>query len=187
MKKLSVLVALMLIITVGGVYATWNYVSYENNATTASEIISVTLADDIVEKLTKGGLAVRNSTLTISIDDPAPQDYIAELIVGGQISFEYTPADSSADDEIYMNYTIEANAGTYKGQPILTVDAGPFALMDMHTGSDATLLASDLMDHIHLADITLATHEEYQDFETALANTTITITVHEGLVNNDGH
>lgn len=54
MKKLSVLVALMLIITVGGVYATWNYISAELNAASDAKTIDVVLADDIVEKVAKG-------------------------------------------------------------------------------------------------------------------------------------
>lgn len=126
-----------------------------------------------------------NSTLTISIDDLGAKDHIAELNMAGELTFTYYPEDISVDKDIYMNYTLTANAGTYKGQPILTVDAGPFALGGGMKDDVTFLTAAELKNHIHLADITLATHDEYKDFETALAGTTITITVNEGVVTPD--
>lgn len=62
MKKLSIIISLILIVTIGGVYATWNYVSESDQAFTTSPQ-SVKL-----DGITDGGL-VGNYTISANFED----------------------------------------------------------------------------------------------------------------------
>ena len=67
-KKLRVFVALILCVTIGGVYATWNYA--QGQVLDASKYLDgqTHLTDKVVETA-KGTITVDTSTLEISIDD----------------------------------------------------------------------------------------------------------------------
>ena len=103
MKQLSVLVALMLIITVGGVYATWTYFAYVTGTATEARgtITTITLTDKVVSgndtSVAKGSINVTTNTLAISIDDDN-NDHKDELVVTGAITGTLTPDANATDD-----------------------------------------------------------------------------------------
>ena len=180
MKKISVLIVLAMIVTIGGVYATWNYA--QDGVEGVDVVPTVALTDKIVST-SQGTIEVDMSTLEISIDD-ANNDYNAELVIDGQIDIEFT-ADPYADADIKANglpMQYELTVTTpweYKGTQIFTVEVDPIQLNGGNGTFSATITADDLMDAITLGNISLPTVEEYDAFALALKEGEITITVSE--------
>lgn len=128
MKKLSVLIALMLILTIGGVYATWSYAGTNDIADAFAEA-KVTIED--VELIGANGTYKIESNLVLSIDQ-ANEDHEAELVFASNdsqpifLTVTFTPAsnapqsikDSAVPTELYfgttttMQYKIDAD-GNY--------------------------------------------------------------------------
>ena len=75
MKKLSILMAIMLVLTVGGVYATWSYAGTNDIADAFAEA-KVTIED--VELIGANGTYKVESNLVLSVDQ-ANEDHEAEL------------------------------------------------------------------------------------------------------------
>jgi hypothetical protein len=95
MKKLSVLIALMLVLTVGGVYATWSYAGTDDIADARAEA-KVTIAD--VELKGANGTYAVTSNLVLSVDQ-ANEDHEAELVF-----------DSNNGQAIYLKVTFTPSA-----------------------------------------------------------------------------
>ena len=89
MKKLSLIVALAVVLTIGGVFATWTY----PGATVApdSETIGVT-----IESATSGADTFNvNNTMAISVDPTSNTDYTAKITKSGNIVITLDPATGS--------------------------------------------------------------------------------------------
>jgi DUF4097 and DUF4098 domain-containing protein YvlB len=180
MKKISILIVLAMILTIGGVYATWNYAQGNVEDVSLNPVVSLT---EKVVDTAKGTIAVDASGLTISIDD-ANNDYDAELVMTGNVNVTFT-ADTLASAEVKANgiklqYTLTVTTPwEYEGTQVFTVEADPIAINNGAATFTATITADELMDAITLGDISLPTPEAYDAFEAILANGNITITVSE--------
>lgn len=93
MKKLSLLVALALLITVGGVYATWSFTSENSDIVDVKYESVVTLADATTSGA--AGTYTISSNLVLSIDQKAEGDHTAVL--------RFLPATTG--DEIFLDIT----------------------------------------------------------------------------------
>jgi hypothetical protein len=129
MKKLSVLIALMLCITIGGVYATWTYSLTDDIADAFAES-KVTIAD--AEFVGSNGVYKITSNLVLTVDQ-ANDDHETELVFSSNdanaihLTVTFTPAanapkavkDNAVLSELYfdtttpMTYNID-NEGNYK-------------------------------------------------------------------------
>ena len=157
MNKLGIFAALGLCFTVGGVYATWNYAT--SNATNDTESEIVVLAE-VEEQGSKGTIAITNN-LTMTIDD-TNGDYKAELVIAGSLNITYTPNDG-AEATIDMECVITCPTSTYNSVAVFTLDAD--TLTSSGKVATWTISASDLSDVINLADISLPTMADYEDFK----------------------
>ena len=128
MKKLSLLIALMLLVTVGGVYATWSYAGTNDIADAYAEA-EVTIKN--VELTEANGTYKIESNLVLTVDQ-ANEDHEAELVFGsndGQavyLKVTFTPStnapktikDNAVPSELYfgvttpMQYKVDAD-GNY--------------------------------------------------------------------------
>ena len=128
MKKLSLLIALMLLVTVGGVYATWSYAGTNDIADAYAEA-EVTIKN--VELTEANGTYKIESNLVLTVDQ-ANEDHEAELVFGsndGQavyLKVTFTPStnapktikDNAVPSELYfgvttpMQYKVDAS-GNY--------------------------------------------------------------------------
>ena len=128
MKKLSVLIALMLCVTIGGVYATWTYAGTDDIADSFAEA-KVTIAD--AELTGANGTYKVESNLVLTVDQKN-EDHEAELVFGANnsdpifLKVTFTPAanapqtikDNAVPSELYfgtttvMEYKMDA-AGNY--------------------------------------------------------------------------
>ena len=188
MKKFSLLVAIALLITVGGVYATWNYAQGEVGNS----------ASNLVPKLagyatttSKGSIAIDTTGLTIMIDD-TNADHIAELSMTGKITVTFTPApgaDSSVvTNGIPMQYQLgilynegqSAETWKYAGQSIMTINT---AVQTANSGNPTLSFdidAAELLTLIQLGGtFELDELSDYTNFNAVLGRAQIQITVSE--------
>lgn len=105
MKKLSVLIALFMCVTIGGVYATWTYAG-TTDITDGHKEIFVTIPDAVVEGTYGTYLVEANFDLVI---DDTNKDHIAELVflskdqADPKLKVTFTPNESTATPDIKAN------------------------------------------------------------------------------------
>lgn len=118
MKKLSALMALLLCVTIGGVYATWTYAGTNDIADAFAEA-KVTIAD--AELSGANGTYKIESNLVLTVDQKASNDHTAELKFAandGQdiyLTVTFTPAENAPVDikengvpsELYFGVTTD--------------------------------------------------------------------------------
>lgn len=92
MKKLSALIALLVCVTIGGVYATWTY-SDTNDIADVQKEITVTMPDATLSGA--NGFYKIDTNLEISVDQTSSSDHTAKLIINDDayIKVTFTVAD----------------------------------------------------------------------------------------------
>ena len=117
MKKISILITLLLLLTVGGVYATWSYAGTNDIADAFAEA-KVTIED--VELIGANGTYKIESNLILSVDQ-ANENHEAELVFASNdtnpiyLKVTFTPAqnapqsikENAVPTELYFGTTTE--------------------------------------------------------------------------------
>ena len=181
MKKLSILIALILCVTVGGVYATWNYAQGTVGNTQEYPDGNTTALAGKVETTDKGTITIDDSNLQILIDD-MDNNLEGELYISGSISVTFTP-NQGADADVVANgvalqFALSATENfNYNGNPIfvLNTDAQTMGLVN----GTATISADTLKNLISLNTLRLPTVADYDAFRAALHSGSLIITVSE--------
>ena len=106
-KKLSLLIALCMIVTVGGVYAQWVYSDSQASANTATRALTPGMQIAINESSSSGYFETHMRTLSITIADDKDNgtdvgagvagDYKPEIIYDGLLVFMYQPRDNATE------------------------------------------------------------------------------------------
>ena len=136
MKKLSTIIALALIITIGGVYAAWHY----NRGQVSLEFTRSATMASIQSDTSKGTIAIEKdaqgeskNSLKFLVDDAGAIDWKAELVPSGSVFIIFTPAANAdaavKDNGIRMKATI-------------TVTGTCSAYADEELGEDITIFAA---------------------------------------------
>ena len=131
MKKISTLIALATVATIGSVYATWSY----SGSTELTQNFALDGATNvgITDKISaeKGTIAMDRSNFNITIDD-ANGDYNAEFAATGYLKITYTPSATVSDDVrtngLTLYFTLTNTLGQYAGVNIFSVDSTAVAL-----------------------------------------------------------
>jgi len=120
MKKISILVALALIVTIGGVYATWSYNQSTMNVIEERLVVNM---QDYIGSTASGHIEVIANTADIRITDnyignthvghEAQGDFIAEVETMGRIVVLFTPFDNAANQNPTLQFELSV-AGTLK-------------------------------------------------------------------------
>ena len=83
MKKLSTIIALALVITIGGVYAAWHY----NRGAVSLEFTRSATMASVQSDTSKGSIAIdqtansnQGNTLKFLVDDTGETDWVADLV-----------------------------------------------------------------------------------------------------------
>ena len=184
MKKLSLLVAICLLVTVGGVYATWNYA--QGQVVTRNDYLDgETKITDKVVTTAKGIISIDTTGASIVIDD-ANNDFYGELTVEGKVKVTFTPNDGAdetiRDNGIRIKYNLsQLDTWLYNGTPIFTLDTEEHELiMPADPAADGSFSAEiDLSGMITLNPLYLPTVSDYDKFKNVLHNGSIQITVSE--------
>lgn len=208
MKKFGLLVALALIVTVGGVYATWSYSDVSELGKPTSN-----LALELIQYQVVGGNLTRygNTNVTIEIDD-SNNDHKAELTAEGSLIMVFTSAAGANDaspENIEYNVTLElkctdANGSwEYKNAPIFELTSAATSGIKKELKkieSDSFLVpntnititnqnghyyleisATDIQNIVSLyQDTVLNTVDEWNAFDSALRNGNIVLTFTPG-------
>lgn len=178
MKKLSILVALILCVTIGGVYATWTY----PGTSVAEYKIPLTHQMAGVDFSGSAGVyEVTSNTLAYTIDQKATGDYTPVMSLSGSVSFTFTAHNQISDSALTAAltptvtiYTEDLSSATYGGNAIFTVNSSFSLTLDEDNWTQSgnvytyTIQASELAGAITLNDgFYLDTHDEYLAFQAA--------------------
>ena len=199
MKKLATLMTAAMVMTVGGVYATW---SYANGASVDPTSVGVNVGIEGVETLVKkGAINIADNSFSLSLDQ-STVGYQAVWLASGSktISFSFSANDITS---IVLGYTVEINTelkydldddgvedqlfslNTQQYNAMLAgktyIDLGSFA-----TATTAPITAQTISSYITISDkLDLETKEKYDSFKAYIDGKQIaTIKVVEGIVGN---
>lgn len=203
MKKLSLLLALCMLLTVGGVYAAWTYIDSENVADSrlgvAMNLTGVGYSSGY------GEYEITKNDLSLMIDPKAGTSHTTSLVITGSITITFTPNPSAPsnvkDYGIPSTFQFEVTSGwtfddgkkndvivtlNHPGQhDILPTNATPGAEQSQWIKDGdvfvLTLTAADLADHIKLTDFELDTKTLYDAFDLALEKGQIALVVSDGI------
>ena len=192
MKKLSLLLALILVVTTTGVYATWNYSRnvVDTKQASATAVITGT------QSSTKGEITIVSAPKRVIVDD-TDNDLVAELWFGdidasshpvgadqdGEIHVIFTPAAQGVDEDVKTNgiklkWTLTISShGMYEGEHIFNILETTGYFNNGNPTKDATIKIADILELN--GTIKLDTYAKYVDFENALNGITFTLTVSE--------
>lgn len=193
MRKLSLLVALILCVTIGGVYATWSFSASNDIVDTSKEVILSMAAQDVSG--VDGAYTIDVSAVKITIDQTDVDNHTAKLVIdpASQIVVTFTPSDNAPnevkDNAVPSTFTLTTSrVFTYKtdangnyneetgtDKEIFTLQnntAQPIVWEKQADGTFTfTLDAEDIAGMITLNTFVLDTLAEYQAFTKAVQGT----------------
>ncbi len=196
MKRLSILIALVLCVTIGGVYATWVYSQSDDVADiTGAKAISMTEATFTG---TYGTYHVETSGLSLTVDPKEGTTHTTALKISGNLVVTFTP-NTYAPVEVKENgvpstfaFSLSNADWKYAGTNLIAVDTALNNITWTPDGNGAftyTISAAQLANYITLTEYTLDTKAEYDAYDAALTNGQIIISISDGknastIVNN---
>ena len=203
MKKFTVLVALILCVTIGGVYATWTYQGGEVQELHQHFTVYMGAVDN---DEAKGVLKTVTNALNIRLDD-ANNDYTAEADVTGYLEFVFAPkknaSDSVREEGIDLVFDLEQTdpAMQFENKNVFTITGGHGDLgkgvlitsenvatlsahgtdLTAHVGSFYYCVEASTINDMITTDVYLPTYEDYLAMSNLLNSTQakIGITVNE--------
>ena len=203
MKKLSVIISLALVITIGGVFAAWNYSNGTATGITTTRALDMASITTTVEK---GKITANSTGMTLIVDDDKsvnPQtgtSFKAVLVGTGSINVTFTP-DDSADPTVKQNgihmiatvtitkaegttqWTADDNANTLVDILAPNTENNK-NVIDLGTVMATEIEASKIIDALIFCggkNVILDTYAKNQDFVKAMAKYTINVTISEKL------
>lgn len=197
MKRLSLLVALILCVTIGGVYATWFYAEAPM-APATHDFKNLGITD--VNTTAQSGKISVTDTLILKIDDNEGNHipgWDAEVTgaTAGNLQIVFTPNSGAGDTT--LNYTITIAKNKYTDgsvdKPIFTTTSitdahdaaetiltGSFSFSAGETQAIKEISLKDITDVLKVnSDIELTDINEYNAYKTALDGVELVLTVSE--------
>lgn len=186
MKRLGLIIVMALVLTIGGVYATFNYA--QNDVLSATQTMDKTLAGADTETA-KGTIAINTESFMLKIDDTSKSLKIG-LTTQGNVKVTFTPA-AGADTDVKENgvdlkLEIAFSNNTYNGTDIFKTTTAYGTGISLGKGTKNSTGAFDytvnLGEYLAVNEIFLLTKSEYDAFSTFFTNADnakITITVSE--------
>ena len=190
MRKLSLLIALCTLLTVGGVYATW---TYTQNTDVADEAVNMNLnLTDVAYSGSYGTYKVDTTGFSMLIDPAVGTAHNTALFMEGQIVITFTP-NSVAPEEVKTGgvpstyqFSLANPNWKYLDQDIVTINHAEQHNIVWTDNGDGTfsftLTAEDIKDHFTLTTFTLDTKADYDAYNAVLGTGSIVITVSDGIV-----
>ena len=204
MKKLSVLIALVLCVTIGGVYAAWTYTNPDADITDEyfNQLITISAA---TQEGAAGEYAIETNITGMSIDQKGTN---SENVDFHKAILNYTTSDGETP---YIKFTLKLKENTgsdiqsklqtkyavnlldihgqYKDTDIFTDHVLGETVIDWNSdwqydaASDTYSFTIDNMDsEITLNDFTLSSKPEHTAFHTALGKPVLEVKITDGIV-----
>ena len=182
MKKLSMLIAMILCVTIGGVYAAW---VYPNANATVDKDVSVGVGLNVESSGAIGSFTVHFDGTPFAVepidmtDTTSPNYYKAQFVATGDIILEFTPYANAAVDSLTV-YIYVKNAALIEGlqhqnKQIFEIgcdsieNAIELTLTKDSEGKFRTVISDDLVAKITMAnEFILKTKPEYEAFEASM-------------------
>lgn len=189
MKKISLLIALCMLLTIGGVYATWTYTQATD---VADEAVNMNMnLTDVAYTGTYGTYQVDTSSLSMVIDPKEGTTHTTALYVTGQIVIKFTPNTYAPDnvkaDAVPSTFALSVSSAEwkYEGTNIITVNhPGEKHDITWTPQGDGTFTytidAATLAGHLTLSEFSLDTKADYDAYNAALGQGSVVITVSDG-------
>ena len=207
MKKISTIIALALIVTIGSVYAAWNYA---HGTAASSDVTREINMAQVTTNSNKGSIAVTPENIAFLVDDAG--SYVATLTGSGHFDVIFTPANgadnSTVTSGIHMIATVSivesasAQKYTYNYKdgdddksvvvtPLVadeTIVAGKATnVIDLGTCKETTLTAAQIIGAIKFCvndageevEVKLPTKADNDNFHEVLKGYTIKIVISE--------
>lgn len=192
MKRLSALIALALVVTIGGVFAAWHY----NRGQVSLEISRSATMASIQSDSSKGTIAIDQSannnqgnTLKFLVDDVDTIDWKAALVPSGSVYVKFTPA-ANADATVQANgiamkatVTITGTQTEYEGITIFAPAAtNTFTVSATPTKDAVEITAQQIADCLVFnenTEVVLDTYDKNVAYENAMKSYVIVITITE--------
>ena len=188
MKKLSLLVALILCVTIGGVYATWLYPG-ETVAPLATSLSHEMAGVEFTGS--SGSYAAAANSLVINIDQESADSFNAVLAFNGSVTITFTAheqiSDAAKAAALSPTITVTAadlNLAVYDSKSIYSVNDAFSLTLDEDDWTvsgnvySCTISADQFQSAISLANtFTLNTYTKYLDFKAAQAHATFRVVV----------
>lgn len=176
LKKIMAIILCAVLVTVGGVFATWQYATGTVSEQTISFGTPIMADVSISEAI--GTLQVDSSALSMKIDD-TNNDKIAELIITGELKLIFIPHEDAApeirENGIALKYTISGRGDPqYNGSSVFSFTE---ITETTEKGLTAVISAETIMRAIKINEISLPTYDDYQEFEKNLPTTLLSIKV----------
>lgn len=185
MKRLGAIIAIALVLTIGGVYAAFNYaqggvVSVEN------EMISKEL-EGMTTTNAKGTITIKSNSFKITIDDLGG-DLHTKGKFEGKTTINFTPAPLADADvrangiKLKLTITVTGNEYVDGGTTYKLFNISEEALTGVTLNGGAKIINDfeiNFADYITVTDIYLSTPEKYTAYSEAFNGTTITFTISE--------
>ena len=197
MRKLSLLIALCTLLTVGGVYATW---TYTKEIDVADEAVNMSLnLTDVAYSGSYGTYKVDTSSLKLTIDPKAGTTHVTSLVATGEIVITFTPnavapAEVKADgipstfafSLSNPNWQYDDEEGLGARDIVTLGHTTPETIVWGEPNGEGvftyTISAAELVNnHIHLGEFLLDTKTDYDAFNAVLGQGQIIITVSDGI------
>ncbi|MBQ7935441.1 MAG: hypothetical protein IJ333_03735 [Clostridia bacterium] len=187
MKKISLLIALVLCLTISGVYATWVYSQSDDVADiTGAKAITMTEATFTG---TYGTYSVDTSKLSMQVDPKDGTAHVTSLVIAGDLTITFTP-NTYAPDDVKNNgvastfaFSLSNSAWNYDNQSIMTVDTNKHNISWVKGNNGIftyTISAEALADYLTLTEFSLDTKADYDAYDKVLTNGQVVITVSDG-------
>lgn len=185
MKRLSVIIALALCLTIGGVYAAWTYSVGTPAEQTGS--FAVAMGTKVLDDDTNSGSFSVVSTPSFVVEPGNATNYTTTLVKAdgsADLVIKFTPnANASADIKsaaVPAQIAIAVSGfGNYNDAAIITVNTANVDLVWVNNGGEltATIPADTFLGYLTLASNVLDTPAKYDTYAAALATGEINITV----------
>ena len=194
MKKLSVLIALMLCITIGGVYATW---TYTQTTDVADESVGAAMnLTGVAYAGSYGTYEIDKTTLALTIDPKNGTSHTTSLLVAGEIVVKFTPSNVAPVEikesgvPTTFSFALSNDAWTFDDSHgdgpkniIALKHAGSHDVVWNPVGDGTftfTLTAANIAEHLELTEFVLDTKTLYDEYTVALRGGQIVFSVTDG-------
>lgn len=181
MKKFSILIALCVLLTVGGVYATWIYSGNQIDAQTEPFVSKMGGLD---HEGNSGSYTFTNNSLDFAVEPDTQETKITTIVWGtGSMQLVLTPKtdinDAMLQKALNATITVElasSTAGEYKGETVYTIDPN-FAVTltadDWTSHNDGeyftyTITADTIKNAISIGSFHLPSEDDYTEFKSVI-------------------
>lgn len=184
MKKIGIIIALALVITVSGAYATWNYTVANGNVENAEDTVTIGITAMTETELQSGTITIKENTVGIEIDDDGSHN--ANLKLSGRLVITFS-GNSGVDTPVKgLNLKCSAsdNCGQYNGADVfkyteITADREVGVGTDQNAAYAEWVIEGETLKNLIALNGTVSapTAADYNNLKTAISNKTITVTV----------